>query len=232
MSFIKITVTSMRTVILLFIVVRTSNIQTLYTTSQESEIADRAIRSDLLSMERLLVHTIYVRTRSRLTELKQELQTMLKDVECKYHCLCYFFDTSFVMCNISIKNLLLDFRSALSLVASLKILIIVTLKLGMSCPTVHVRMLHGRLRILEEVEKKQIEKEIRIADCLRQGLNSFRCSERCHSVSVITSLLTMTLLCLTFPVLRSRVIIKEDLPFQVIYKVLLLSCQFQCCSPA
>lgn len=50
--------------------------------SKECEIADRAIRSDLLSMERLLVHTIYVRTRSRLTELKQELQTMLKDVEC------------------------------------------------------------------------------------------------------------------------------------------------------
>ncbi|XP_012256588.1 mediator of RNA polymerase II transcription subunit 14 isoform X2 [Athalia rosae] len=49
---------------------------------QESEIADRAIRSDLLSMECLLVHTIYVRTRSRLLELKQELQSMLKDVEC------------------------------------------------------------------------------------------------------------------------------------------------------
>ncbi|XP_063244367.1 mediator of RNA polymerase II transcription subunit 14 isoform X2 [Bacillus rossius redtenbacheri] len=50
--------------------------------SKESEIADRAIRSELLSMERLLVHTIYVRTRSRLSELKQELQSMLKDVEC------------------------------------------------------------------------------------------------------------------------------------------------------
>ncbi|XP_015606309.1 mediator of RNA polymerase II transcription subunit 14 isoform X2 [Cephus cinctus] len=50
--------------------------------SKESEIADRAIRSDQLSMECLLVHTIYVRTRSRLSELKQELQAMLKDVEC------------------------------------------------------------------------------------------------------------------------------------------------------
>ncbi|XP_046742942.1 mediator of RNA polymerase II transcription subunit 14 isoform X1 [Diprion similis] len=50
--------------------------------SKESEIADRAIRSDLLSMECLLVHTIYVRTRSRLSELKQEFQSMLKDVEC------------------------------------------------------------------------------------------------------------------------------------------------------
>jgi len=55
------------------------------------------------------------------------------------------------------------------------ILIIVTLKLDMSWSTVHVRMLHGGLRILEEVEKKQIEKEIRIADCLRQGLDSVRC---------------------------------------------------------
>ncbi|XP_050447117.1 mediator of RNA polymerase II transcription subunit 14 isoform X4 [Cataglyphis hispanica] len=50
--------------------------------SKESEIAHRAIRSDQLSMECLLVHTIYIRTRSRLSELKQELQTMLKDVEC------------------------------------------------------------------------------------------------------------------------------------------------------
>ncbi|KAL1123440.1 hypothetical protein AAG570_002520 [Ranatra chinensis] len=50
---------------------------------KESEIADRAIRSELLSMERLLVHTIYVRTRSRLNDLKAELQAMLKDVECQ-----------------------------------------------------------------------------------------------------------------------------------------------------
>nr|XP_023028052.1 mediator of RNA polymerase II transcription subunit 14-like [Leptinotarsa decemlineata] len=50
---------------------------------KESEIADRAIRSEVLSMERLLVHTIYVRTRSRLSDIKLELQGMLKDVECK-----------------------------------------------------------------------------------------------------------------------------------------------------
>ena len=73
----------MKTAILLLIAARTSDMKIVFTTSQECEIADRAIRSDLLSMERLLVHTIYVRTRSRLTELKQELQTMLKDVECK-----------------------------------------------------------------------------------------------------------------------------------------------------
>lgn len=46
-------------------------------------MADRAIRSELLSMERLLVHTIYVRTKGRLTELKLELQDLLKDVECE-----------------------------------------------------------------------------------------------------------------------------------------------------
>lgn len=50
--------------------------------NKECEIADRAIRSELLSMERLLVHTIYVRTRNRLSDIKQELQGMLKDVEC------------------------------------------------------------------------------------------------------------------------------------------------------
>ncbi|RLU24369.1 hypothetical protein DMN91_002457 [Ooceraea biroi] len=50
--------------------------------NKENEIAHRAIRSDQLSMECLLVHTIYIRTRNRLSELKQELQTMLKDVEC------------------------------------------------------------------------------------------------------------------------------------------------------
>ncbi|KAJ3641160.1 hypothetical protein Zmor_027677 [Zophobas morio] len=50
--------------------------------NKESEVADRAIRSEILSMERLLVHTIYVRTRSRLTDIKLEIQTMLKEVEC------------------------------------------------------------------------------------------------------------------------------------------------------
>nr|XP_022906712.1 mediator of RNA polymerase II transcription subunit 14 isoform X2 [Onthophagus taurus] len=51
--------------------------------NKECEIADRAIRSELLSMERLLVHTIYVRTKSRLTDLKTELQGALKQVECQ-----------------------------------------------------------------------------------------------------------------------------------------------------
>jgi mediator of RNA polymerase II transcription subunit 14 len=52
--------------------------------AKEAELADRAIRSELLSMERLLVHTIYVRTRTRLHDLKAELQTLLKDVDCGF----------------------------------------------------------------------------------------------------------------------------------------------------
>lgn len=136
------------------------------------------------------------------------------------------------MCNNFQQKSFIRLLISFVLVASLRILIIVKLKLSMSCPTVHVRMLCGRLRILEEVEKKQTEKEIRIAEYLRQGLYSVRCWERCQSLSVVTSLLTVTLLCVSFPALRSRVIFNEDVPFQVIYKVLLLSCQFQCCSHA
>lgn len=36
-------------------------------------------------MERLLVHTIYVRTRSRLIDIKLELQGMLENVECELY---------------------------------------------------------------------------------------------------------------------------------------------------
>lgn len=50
---------------------------------ESSEVADRAVRSDLLSMERLLVHTVYIRSLSRLNDIKVEFQTFLKDVECK-----------------------------------------------------------------------------------------------------------------------------------------------------
>ncbi|XP_055533102.1 mediator of RNA polymerase II transcription subunit 14 [Wyeomyia smithii] len=49
--------------------------------SKEADIADRAVRSDLLSMERLLVHTVYVRSLARLSDLKAELQLFLKDVD-------------------------------------------------------------------------------------------------------------------------------------------------------
>lgn len=58
---------------------------------ESSEVADRAVRSDLISMERLLVHTVYIRSLSRLNDIKVEFQTFLKDVECKKiiskHCL-------------------------------------------------------------------------------------------------------------------------------------------------
>lgn len=50
---------------------------------ESSEVADRAVRSELLSMERLLVHTVYIRSLSRLNDIKVEFQTFLKDVE--YH---------------------------------------------------------------------------------------------------------------------------------------------------
>lgn len=50
---------------------------------ESSDVADRAVRSDLLSMERLLVHTVYIRSLSRLSEIKAEFQIFLKDVDCK-----------------------------------------------------------------------------------------------------------------------------------------------------
>ncbi|XP_050538100.1 mediator of RNA polymerase II transcription subunit 14 [Daktulosphaira vitifoliae] len=49
---------------------------------KDAEITEKSIGTDQLSMERLLVHTIYVRTKIRLSELKVELENMLKDVEC------------------------------------------------------------------------------------------------------------------------------------------------------
>ncbi|XP_058460254.1 mediator of RNA polymerase II transcription subunit 14 [Malaya genurostris] len=49
--------------------------------NKEADIADRAVRSDLLSMERLLVHTVYVRSLARLSDLKAEFQLFLKDVD-------------------------------------------------------------------------------------------------------------------------------------------------------
>lgn len=49
---------------------------------ESNEVADRAVRSDLLSMERLLVHTVYIRSLSRLSDIKVEFQSFLKDVDC------------------------------------------------------------------------------------------------------------------------------------------------------
>lgn len=45
--------------------------------TKDSEVAEQSIRSDQLSLEKLLIHTIYMRSRSRLLELKQELQAKL-----------------------------------------------------------------------------------------------------------------------------------------------------------
>ena len=39
--------------------------------SPEAELAEQAIRSEQISMERLLVHTIYLRTMARLADLKK-----------------------------------------------------------------------------------------------------------------------------------------------------------------
>uniref|UniRef100_A0A1A9V3Z5 Mediator of RNA polymerase II transcription subunit 14 n=1 Tax=Glossina austeni TaxID=7395 RepID=A0A1A9V3Z5_GLOAU len=48
---------------------------------ESAEVADRAVRSDHLSMERLIVHTVYIRSVSRLSDLKLEFQAFLKDVD-------------------------------------------------------------------------------------------------------------------------------------------------------
>ncbi|XP_023302544.2 mediator of RNA polymerase II transcription subunit 14 [Lucilia cuprina] len=50
---------------------------------ESAEVADRAVRSDHLSMERLIVHTVYIRSVSRLSDLKLEFQAFLKDVDFK-----------------------------------------------------------------------------------------------------------------------------------------------------
>ncbi|KAE8748234.1 hypothetical protein FOCC_FOCC005073, partial [Frankliniella occidentalis] len=47
-----------------------------------AEIAEKAIHSAELSLERLLAHTIHIRTRACLTELKSEIQSLLPGVEC------------------------------------------------------------------------------------------------------------------------------------------------------
>jgi mediator of RNA polymerase II transcription subunit 14 len=41
--------------------------------AQDADAAEKAIRSESLSMERLLVHTIYLRTRARLNKLSQDI---------------------------------------------------------------------------------------------------------------------------------------------------------------
>lgn len=48
---------------------------------ESTQIADRAIHTDHLSMERLIVHTIYIRSCQRLTELKSEFLKFLKHAD-------------------------------------------------------------------------------------------------------------------------------------------------------
>lgn len=52
-----------------------------------SDLGDKAIRSDHISLERILVSSIYVRTKSRLNELKKDIQSRLKlrDLEATLH---------------------------------------------------------------------------------------------------------------------------------------------------
>lgn len=49
---------------------------------ESAEMADRAVRTDRLSMERLLVHTVYIRSLARLSDMRAEFQTFLKEAEC------------------------------------------------------------------------------------------------------------------------------------------------------
>jgi len=49
---------------------------------RDAEVVDKVLRTEQLSIERLLVQTIYLRTRARLMELKTELEAMLADTEC------------------------------------------------------------------------------------------------------------------------------------------------------
>lgn len=53
---------------------------------ESAEVADRAVRSEHLSMERLIVHTVYIRSVGRLSDLKLEFQAFLKDVDCECKC--------------------------------------------------------------------------------------------------------------------------------------------------
>lgn len=56
---------------------------------ESTEIADRSVRSDLLSMERLLVHTVYIRSLARLNDVKVEFQTFMKEADCKLYISVY-----------------------------------------------------------------------------------------------------------------------------------------------
>lgn len=48
----------------------------------KAEIAEKSIHSAIISVERLIVHSIHLRTFARLTDLKTEIQSLLPGVEC------------------------------------------------------------------------------------------------------------------------------------------------------
>lgn len=48
-----------------------------------AEMANRAVHMDGLSMERLLVHTVYIRSLARLCDIRAEFQTFLPGMDCK-----------------------------------------------------------------------------------------------------------------------------------------------------
>lgn len=48
-------------------------------------MADSAVRAETLSMERLLVHTVYIRSLARLADIKSEfLKFMINDADCTF----------------------------------------------------------------------------------------------------------------------------------------------------
>eukprot|EP00095_Tigriopus_kingsejongensis_P000362 snap_masked-scaffold319_size207808-processed-gene-0.2 protein:Tk00362 transcript:snap_masked-scaffold319_size207808-processed-gene-0.2-mRNA-1 annotation:"mediator of rna polymerase ii transcription subunit 14" len=55
--------------------------------ASETDMGEKAIRSDHISLERILVSSIYVRTKQRLNELKKDIQSRLKlrDLEATLH---------------------------------------------------------------------------------------------------------------------------------------------------
>lgn len=51
---------------------------------EANEMAARAVHTDQLSMERLLVHTVYIRSLARLGDMRTEFRAFLRDAQCEY----------------------------------------------------------------------------------------------------------------------------------------------------
>uniref|UniRef100_A0A146LY05 Mediator of RNA polymerase II transcription subunit 14 n=4 Tax=Lygus hesperus TaxID=30085 RepID=A0A146LY05_LYGHE len=50
--------------------------------TKDAEVVDKGVKPELVSMEHLLIQTIYTRTRSRLSELKTHLQRIVNNLNC------------------------------------------------------------------------------------------------------------------------------------------------------